>query len=167
MINIRAMTLPTNMSPIRLDLDQSPLVLLTVLGNRLTATGSATYRRKFGLGIVEFRLLAALAAEPGISGRRIGEMAGMDNGAVSRSLRSLQSAGLVCRESAKNNRAYHQWRLTEAGQEAHDRAVTAAVERDRILLVDLTPAERNMLVDMIRRMLARVPDLSELSEEDG
>jgi DNA-binding MarR family transcriptional regulator len=147
-------------SPRRLDLETSIPVLLVFLGNRLNATGSATYRAHFGLGITEFRLLAMLAVEPNILAARICEVMGIDNGAASRALRALERRGLVEQQPDMQNRAYRRWRLTEAGIALHDEAVEIAAERERVLLSDFSAEEGAMLVGMLKRMLARTQDLA-------
>jgi DNA-binding MarR family transcriptional regulator len=153
-------------APPRLDLDSSASVLLAFLGNRLNATGSAAYRKHFGLGITEFRLLAMLAVEPDIVAARVCEVMGIDNGAASRALRDLERRGLVEHRPDEQNRAYRRWSLTGAGGTLHDQAVRIAIERERLLLLDLSAEERGQLIDMLRRLLGRTADLARLVSDD-
>lgn len=144
----------------RLNLQTSVPVLVVFLGNRLNATGSATYRAHFGLGITEFRILVMLAIEPDILAAQICEVMGIDNGAASRSLRSLEQRGLVEQRPDDQNKAYRRWRLTEAGAALHDEAVEIALERERVLLADFSLQERTLLIDMLNRLIGRTPDLA-------
>lgn len=145
-----------------LDLQHSVGVLLNFLSNRLTATGSATYRNRFGIGILEFRLLVMLAAEPDISPSRICEVMGLDGGAVSRALRGMETRGLVTCRSDQRNAAYKLWSLTKEGAALQDEAVLVSMERDAILLDSFTPEEREALTSMLRRMLTQVDRLRDL-----
>lgn len=142
-----------------LDLDRSVVVLINFLSNRMTSSGSALYRSRFGLAIGEFRLLVMLAAEPDISPARICEVMGLDNGAVSRSLRALEGRSLVTSRPDPRNPAYRKWSLTPQGAALQDDAVQLAIARDAILMADIAEDERELLLSMLRRMLARVDDL--------
>jgi len=143
----------------KLDLQRSVVVLLNFLSNRLTASGSAIYRAKFGLSIMEFRLLVMLASEPDIAPSRICEVMGLDMGAVSRGLRALQERKLVLNRSDARHPSYRLWSLTIAGARLQDEAVLVALERDSILLEDIAEQERDLLISILRRMLARVDGL--------
>jgi DNA-binding MarR family transcriptional regulator len=142
-----------------LDLDRSVGVLINFLSNRMTSTGSAVYRSRFGLAIGEFRLLVMLACEPDISPARICQVMGLDNGAVSRALRALERRKLVVSRPDPRNPAYRMWSLTEQGAELQDKAVQVAMERDAILMADIAEDEHELLLSMLRRMLARVDAL--------
>jgi DNA-binding MarR family transcriptional regulator len=143
----------------KLDLQRSVGVLLNFLSNRLTASGSAVYRARFGLGIIEFRLLVMLAYEPDIAPARICEVMGLDNGAVSRALRGLEKRKLVVSRADPRHPAYGLWSLSAAGAKLQDEAVLVAMERDAILLEDISEDERELFISILRRMLARVDRL--------
>jgi DNA-binding MarR family transcriptional regulator len=143
----------------KLDLQRSVVVLLNFLSNRLTASGSAIYRANFGLTIMEFRLLVMLASEPDIAPARICEVMGLDMGAVSRGLRALQKRKLVLNRPDARHPSYRIWSLTVAGARLQDEAVLVALERDSILLEDIAEQEHDVLISILRRMLARVDGL--------
>ena len=146
-----------------MDLDQSVSVLINFIATKLTASGSAAYRARFDLNITEFRVLAMLAVEPDILGRRFTEVMGLDPGATSRTLKALEARGLVTGRADDRHPAYRRWSLTAAGAALQDRAVPVALERARVLLQDFSAEEEAQLVDFLRRMLRRMPDVSALS----
>lgn len=152
--------------PQTLDLGSSIGAQLTFLSNRLTATGSATYRNRFGLGILDARLLIMLGAEPDISPARICEVTGLDGGAVSRALRGLAARGLVASRPDPRNPNYKYWSLTGDGARLHGEIVLVSMARDTILLEDFSTEERALLIAMVRRMLAKVEDLRQLAGGD-
>jgi DNA-binding MarR family transcriptional regulator len=152
---------------VTLDLDRSVSVLLNFLGNKLTASGSAAYRTRFGINITEFRVLAMLAVEPDILGQRFTEVIGLDPGATSRTLKALEMRGLVLSRSDDRHPAYRRWSLTREGAALQDAAVPVALERADVLLQDFNAKEEAQLVDFLRRMLKRMPDLFALNDDDG
>jgi DNA-binding MarR family transcriptional regulator len=151
----------------RLNLDRSIPVLLTFVANRLNATGSATYRALFGVGITEVRLLIMLAVEPDIHAARICEVMGIDGGAASRTLRELQRRGLVLERRDDHNRAYRRWSLTSAGEALHDEAVLISKQREDMLTATMTQAEHDLLIDLLKRMLGETDTLSALAQRPG
>lgn len=148
---------------LRMDLDRSVSVLINFVATKLTASGSAAYRARFGLNITEFRVLAMLAVEPDILGRRFTEVMGLDPGAASRTLRALEARCLVVSRTDDRHPAYRRWSLTVAGAALQDEAVPVAFERARILLQDFSADEEAQLVVFLRRMLRRMPDISALN----
>jgi DNA-binding MarR family transcriptional regulator len=151
----------------RLNLDRSLPVLLTFLANRLNATGSATYRALFGVGITEVRLLIMLAVEPDIHAARICEVMGIDGGAASRTLRDLERRGLVSHRRDDHNRAYRRWSLTAAGETLHDEAVLISKQREDILTATMTPAEQDLLIGLLKRMLGETDTLATVAQRPG
>jgi DNA-binding MarR family transcriptional regulator len=128
---------------------------LTLLAQKISASASAAYRPRFGIGLTDWRVVAQLAAEPWIAPVRIAETTGLDKAAVSRSLQSLRDAGLVeASPGAPGRRSA--LALTSAGLALHDRMIELSLERERRLLEGFTGEERARLQDYIERMLRAV-----------
>ena len=132
-----------------LDLDRYVPALLAFVANKLSRSGSALYRRHFGIGIIEWRILAMLAVEPSIPASRICQVIGLDKGPVSRSLAMLQRRGLVTMGADAADTRRRLAALTPDGRALHDRILVVAQERERRLLSCLTPAQRGALVEML------------------
>lgn len=132
-----------------LDLTRYVPALLTFVSNKLTRSGSALYRRHFGVGVTEWRILAMLAVEPSIPASRICQVIGLDKGPVSRSLALMERRGLVaiCADETDTRRRLAT--LTPAGRALHDRIIVVALERERRLLSCLTPEQRTTLVEVL------------------
>jgi DNA-binding MarR family transcriptional regulator len=148
-------------SPRALDLKEFVPAALTFLAQRITATGSALYRPRFGVGITDWRVIALLAAEPWIAPVRISEATGLDKGAVSRSLRDLSEAGLIEIRDEGANRRRLPVALTRKGLAVHDEIVEAALAREAHLMADFSPEERALLQDFLARIQRRVETLGE------
>lgn len=146
-----------------MDLGRFVPALLTFVANRLTNSASVTYRRRFGIGVLDFRVMAMLVIEPGVSGARIAEVIGLDKAAVSRTLKSLQSRGFV---SAKAGRGRARvLTLTAAGRRVYDKAWKVAQERERILLSAMSAREQEVFRDLLRRALTATRLLTDLADE--
>src|SRR6266446_537354 len=77
------------------DFARSIPYLLGAIANMLAAGGSRLYRRGFGIGLVEWRVMWVLAIEPQITARRASQIIGSDEAAISRALAGLERRGLV------------------------------------------------------------------------
>ena len=142
-----------------LDLDTYIPFLISAIGNKWSRSASALYLKRFGVGVTEWRIMAMLAIEPGITAYRICQVIGLDKAATSRALRTLEDRGLVVshQEDPQNHR--RTVALTEAGGTLHDAIIAVAHAREAILVSALTRDEVGQLAALLRRVLRRVPDI--------
>lgn len=148
-----------------LDLQRYVPALVTLLSNRLTNSGSMIYRSLLGVGASEMRVIVLLAAEPNISGNRIGMVTGLDKAAVSRALKSLESSKLITVSADPSHHRRQSIALTRLGERLHERGFAISLEREELLLKGLTRQERDLAIDLLNRMLTNLPALEALSEE--
>jgi DNA-binding MarR family transcriptional regulator len=142
--------------PERLDLDRYVPFGLTAIANKIARSASRVYLRRFGVGINEWRILANLRINPGVTANLICQMSGLDKAAVSRSLRLLEDGGMIetCGEAADvRGRAL---RLTTKGDMLHDGLIGVALKREAMLLDGFDEAERRQLLSFIARLHANV-----------
>jgi len=135
-----------------LDLDRYVPALVTFIGNKLSNSATAFYQKNFGVNVTEWRIISQLAIEPGIPASRICQVIGFDKGPVSRNLADLQKRGLVAIRTAPDDGRTHSISLTARGRAVHDRVIVAALERERRLLACLKKDEREVLIDLLRRL---------------
>ncbi len=129
--------------------------MIAWLSNRLSSGASAVYRGMFGIGVMEWRVIAHLAIEPGATGARIGRVIGLDKAAISRTVSVLIGRGLVARvEGAERGQ---QLRLTDQGLALHGRVLAVAMQREARLLSGLSEDERTVLRGLLNRLLQEVP----------
>jgi DNA-binding MarR family transcriptional regulator len=129
---------------------------VAILANRLSRSASRFYRERYGIGVVEWRLMMFIGHASETRANRICGATDLDKGAVSRSLRVLQGMGIVSvredlADSRRNNVA-----LTAKGRALHDRIVPVALERQRELVSDLTPHEVEIFIRLMDRLQAKV-----------
>jgi DNA-binding MarR family transcriptional regulator len=146
-----------------MDLDRYVPALLNFISNRLTSSGSATYRRRFGLGYMDYRLLAMLSIEPGVSGTRAAEVIHLDLAAVSRTLNSLEGRGLVTAVAGYGRTRC--WTLTAEGERIYAAAWEVGRERERRLLADLTAEEQETFRELLVRVRQASRDLDSLATQ--
>lgn len=135
-----------------LDLDRYVPAFITFIANKLSNNGTVFYQRNFGVNITEWRIMSLLAIEPGIPASRICNVIGFDKAPVSRNLAMLQKRGLVVIRTAPDDGRTHAISLTARGRVVHDKVFAAAIERERRLLSCLKKEEREVLIDMLRRL---------------
>jgi len=142
-------------SPRAIDMEAFIPAALTDLAQKITATASATYRPRFGVGITNWRVIALLASEPWIAPVQICETTGLDKAAVSRALRDLAADGLVESRGGDGRRRVPV-ALTARGLAVHDRIVGVALIRQEHLLSGFSAQERAQLKDFLTRMRRQV-----------
>jgi hypothetical protein len=73
-----------------LDLDNHVPGLLVWVNNKFSADASRAYRKMFGVGLADWRIVAYLGVKEHGTAAQIGEFLGMDKAAVSRSVKFLK-----------------------------------------------------------------------------
>lgn len=136
----------------QLDLDRYVPAFITFIANKLSNSATAFYQREFGVNVTEWRMMSLLAIEPGIPASRICHVIGFDKGPVSRTLGTMQKRGLVAIRKDPSDARTSSISLTVKGRTVHDRVIVAALERERRLLSCLDMKEREVLINLLRRL---------------
>jgi DNA-binding MarR family transcriptional regulator len=148
-----------------LDLNSHVATKVAIFANRLSRAASRFYRERYGIGVVEWRLLMFIGHVAETRANCICRETDLDKGAVSRSLGVLQRMGIISvkedgADSRRNNVA-----LTSKGRALHNRLVRIALERQRDLLAGLTPDEVRAFTGIIDRLQAKVAHGEPVAEE--
>jgi DNA-binding MarR family transcriptional regulator len=140
--------------------DREPLLLarflpyrLSVLANLASTALAERYSERFGLSIPEWRVLAVLANEPGLSAAEVVERTAMDKVAVSRAVTALARVGRIEREVDARDRRRSQLTLSASGRRVYAEVVPFARRFERRLLAALPPADRDALDRIVGRLL--------------
>lgn len=142
-----------------LDLERNPTVLLVWAANRFNRNASRYYQDTFGISAMDWRMLVMLCKQPGIAVSAASPASGYDKGAVSRSLQSLESAGLAVARVEGSNSRNKLWHLTRRGQSLHDKVLEAALERQKRLLAGMTADEVLTLNALLQKFMTNLEDL--------
>src|SRR5262245_12190948 len=79
-----------------LDTERYVPYFLTFISNKLSTSASALYRRRFKIGVAEWRVMSILASKPNIKANQVAMHLGTDKGAISRSVQRLEALGWIC-----------------------------------------------------------------------
>jgi len=139
----------------------TPLILdrflpyrLSVASNAVSTRISNAYRRRFGLKIAEWRLIAILAERPRMTPVMLGEATRMDKIAVSRAAAALIERGLVAATDNPDDGRSHRLSLTADGTALYAEIAPVALETEAALFATLTRDERALLDTLLRRVEA-------------
>jgi len=132
---------------------------LSVLSNTVSSAIAAAYFMNFGLSIPEWRVMAVLAANPGLSAAEVTARTAMDKVAVSRAVAALQAAGRLHRTTAPADRRRTHLALTRAGMRVYAQVVPMALEYERHLVAPLSRRDRTTLDRLVRILLGRAVEL--------
>jgi DNA-binding MarR family transcriptional regulator len=138
---------------------------LSVLSNTVSGAIAAAYFAHFGLSIPEWRIMAVLAANPGLSAAEVTARTAMDKVAVSRAVSTLLEAGRLRRTMAKADRRRTHLELTQAGLRVYAQVVPMALNYERHLIAPLSAKDRATLDRLLRILLGRAVELGPVHAE--
>lgn len=133
--------------------------LSTSFSSRLGTGASQEYHRRFGIGVVDWRVLCHLAVEPWSNVIAMANSIGLDKSSVSRSLSGLEQRGHVeMRDGARRKREAN---LTPSGLALHREILPVARARESALLSGFSEAEFEQLLDYFHRLIENLPKVEE------
>lgn len=135
-----------------------------MLANKITATGSLTFRKRHELGSTDWKALSTVASLPGSSGAAVADLLGLDRGAISRTLKVLSAKGLVHVEKATRQGNHQSVTLTSEGRAVHATALITAWEREQAMVNGIGLKHRRELIAGLRAMLANMDAVAALAE---
>lgn len=141
--------------------------LIGAISNVLASGGSRLYRRAFGIGLAEVRLMWVMSYVPGLTVQRAAQIMGIDKGATSRSLTGLVRRKLVKVTVDKADSRRRIIEFTEPGKALCDQIMTVSVERERQLSAAFAEDELVVLRCLLRRLLASAREASEFEVLPG
>ena len=151
--------------PSKLHLESFLPYRLSVLSNTVSSAIAAAYFAHFGLSIPEWRVMAVLAANPGLSAAEVTARTAMDKVAVSRAVATLLAAGRLRRTMAKVDRRRTHLELTSAGARVYAQVVPMALNYERHLIAPLSAGDRATLDRILRVLLGRAIELGPVNAE--
>src|SRR5689334_4352741 len=101
---------------------------LSVLSNIISSNIAGAYASRFKLSIPEWRVMAVIGFEPGLSAAQVAERTAMDKVAVSRAVSGLLKSKRVLRAFADADKRRSVLRLAEAGEEVYWRVIAFALQ---------------------------------------
>ena len=129
--------------------------LLAWLSNKLAGDASKVYRSRFGVGIVEWRILSYLAVYEWGTGAQRSQLMGTDKAAISRGAAFLQGKKMI--RSKQGFGRNLEFCLTPKGRELHDRIIKLALARESALLTGLSKKDVDALIGYLHILLKNLP----------
>jgi len=138
---------------------------LSVLANRISAALARRYRDRFGLSVPEWRVMAVLGREDGLSARELSARTAMDKVKITRAAQALARKGLVARERDRRDHRVTRHRLTGRGREIYAAVAAEALAWERRFLAGLDGCERACLERMLGRLERRIAEVEGAPED--
>ncbi len=139
---------------------------LSVLSNTVSAAIAGAYAARFKLSIPEWRVMAVLGLEPGLSAAQVAERTAMDKVAVSRAVSGLLRSRRVLRTLSDADRRRSVLKLSRAGEEVYWQVIPIARRYEQRLLEDFSTAECAQLDLLMARLLEKAHSLGPVHVED-
>jgi len=144
----------------RLQLDRFVPYRLSVLANLVSGAISGAYAERFSLSIPEWRVIAALGEQPGMSAADVAARTAMDKVAVSRAVAALLRARRIVRTQSKHDRRRSVLRLSRTGTALYAQVVPHVLEYEAALLAALGRDERRALDRLLGKLTRRAGELT-------
>jgi DNA-binding MarR family transcriptional regulator len=125
---------------------------LSVASNAVSTRISASYRKRFGLKVPEWRLIAILAEGHEMTPQAIGSAARIDKISVSRAAAALIARGLIVARDNPGDGRSHLLALTPEGRSLYAEIAPVALAMEADLLGSLSGEERAQLDGLLRRI---------------
>ena len=131
---------------------------IAVLSDRI-ARRTTRIVKEHGLNLSQWRVLAAVAEQPGRTAVEVVRITPMDKGIVSRATRGLLDLGLIRREASQLDGRLSHLFLTDAGADLYE-TLTPQVEAITLGVADtLDTTQQERLTAMLRDLMQVIPDL--------
>lgn len=140
---------------------------LSIASNAVSSLIAERYRKRFGLKIPEWRVIAVLgdaASDRGLTQHALTRATLMDKVAVNRAVRVLEERGLIARLPNPVDGRSQLLELTAEGRAIHAEVMPLALATERDLLARFAPAEQALLRAMLEQVRAQAQAM--LGEQD-
>lgn len=129
--------------------------LVSHAGNALRRTITLPYAEQFGLTVSEWRMLSVLAHARELPFAELVVQAASDKAQVSRTLRLLETRGLVSmRAEGHTPRKRLTCVITEAGMALYREVMPIAQRRQAAMILQLSPEERGAVYRALKKLRA-------------
>jgi DNA-binding MarR family transcriptional regulator len=135
-----------------LSLDDFLPYRLSVLSNAVSRQVADIYEREFALSIWQWRVIAVLGEQAGMTSTEVAQRTLMDKPTVSRALASLLERRLVERVTDEEDRRRMPLALTDAGLSIYRAIIPRALACEQALLDSLTTDEAALLQKVLGKL---------------
>ena len=122
---------------------------ISILANTLSRALATRYAEEFDLSVPQWRVMAVLGRESGLSPGEVVERTAMDKVGVSRAVAGLVEAGRVSQSTDPTDGRRRRLRLTASGRRVYRRIVPRALDFERRFMEGLDSRDRTMLNELL------------------
>ena len=125
---------------------------LSILSNRVSHAIAEQYEEKFQLSVQEWRVMAVLGEECGLSAGQVAKRTEMDKVAVSRAVGKLLDTGRITRKFSKEDKRRSVLTLSDTGIGIYNKIVPLALGYEAKLLEQLSEEEQHLLDSLLVKL---------------
>ncbi|MCC7411211.1 MAG: winged helix-turn-helix transcriptional regulator [Gammaproteobacteria bacterium] len=162
---MKLQALPEPPSELALELPEFLPYRLSVIANRVSRAFAALYETRFGLSIPDWRVVAVLGRQAGLSADEVCRRTEMDKVTVSRALARLDERGLLRRATAAQDRRRLVLDLTARGRRVYAEIVPLARRYEQELAAALSGRELRALDRLLEKLACRTLEM--LADDEG
>jgi DNA-binding MarR family transcriptional regulator len=140
------------MADVSLRLDAFIPYRLSITSYLVSETIAGAYQALFGLTIPEWRVVAVIAEDEGMTQQQVGRRTRMDKVTVSRATIGLVDRGLVERRPHASDRRSQSLHLSATGRDLYAQVAPKALELERRIFASFDPKEVAAFSDMLERV---------------
>jgi DNA-binding MarR family transcriptional regulator len=133
---------------------------LSITSNAVSEMIASRYQALFGLSVAEWRLVAVIAEQSGITQQEIGRFTRMDKVTVSRAAMALAERGIVHRLPNEDDKRSKRLTLSKIGEQLYASIAPLAIGMERDIFACLSAEERATLAELLGRVDASVDALA-------
>ncbi|HMA51727.1 MAG TPA: MarR family winged helix-turn-helix transcriptional regulator [Magnetospirillaceae bacterium] len=145
-----------------LDLEHFLPYRLSVLANRVSRGFGRLYEERFDLKLPEWRVMAVLGRQPGITAREVVELTAMDKVAISRAVARLIEMGRVSAETDSADGRRQRLSLSEAGLDIYRQIIPLARRIENALVAGIEASD----LAVLDKLLAHLTEAAETIDHD-
>jgi DNA-binding MarR family transcriptional regulator len=153
------------MTTTKLILDRFIPYRLSVASNAVSSRISQSYRKRFGLKVAEWRIIAILAEQVRMTPQSLGEATRMDKITVSRASTALVDRGLLAAEENPGDGRSHFLALSTDGRALYDEIAPTALAMEAELLNCFSSEEREALEKLLLRLETAASNQTDLKPQ--
>ena len=133
---------------------------LSILSNRISGIIAATYKDRFALSTIEWRIMAVLGEYPGLSGEEVSVKTQIEKSILSRAIQKLLKRHLVERSTDPDDRRRKILTLSVLGLDIYSQIVPMSLEYEEKIMACFNQQERNQFSAYIDRLYAHAKSIS-------
>ncbi|MEM7283877.1 MAG: MarR family winged helix-turn-helix transcriptional regulator [Pseudomonadota bacterium] len=133
---------------------------LSVTTNKISDLIGRAYVDILSLSRAQWRVLAVLGEEAGLTSSQVAAKTAQDKVTVTRAVKGLIADGHVRRQASQSDGRVAHLNLTAKGRRAYDQVAPAALQYEKALLSALTQSERKQLTQILSKLDTAVAHMS-------